>query len=87
MLIFAIMNEYTRIKQHLESLQLDEKKADFIGKVNYAVLHLMKGGNADIPNIASHLMMPISRFRRNVLRSVGISPAKYVIKIFPYAKL
>ena len=75
------MNEYTRIKQHLESLHLDEKKADFIGKVNCAVLHLMKGGNADIPNIASYLMMPISRFRRNVQRSVGLSPAKYVMYV------
>ena len=76
---FAIMNEYTRIKQHLDTLQLDAKNADFIDKVDHAILHLMKGGNADIPNLASEFLMPVSRFRRNVQRCVGLSPAKYVM--------
>ena len=73
------MDEYTKIKQHVEELSLNAKSIDFIEKIENSVNVLMPQGEVDIKHIASRLNVSPSKLRRTMHAITGLSPAKYVM--------
>lgn len=73
------MDEYTKIKRHVENLSLNAKSADFIEKVGHSVNSLMPRGEVGIKFIASRLNVSTSKLRRVLHVITGLPPAKYVM--------
>ncbi len=73
------MNEYERIKRHLEALKLNEEDSSFASQLDDCVQQLMKEHKYTVDRLSSLMCMSRSKLRRHTLKHIGIPPLQYVM--------